>query len=194
MNVANHLNAMVEINDTTRHQHFYKRRPQWVQLTSMPFGGLGVTRRPKQALFKGILPMNEFVAVLVSPIELVGQHLVLRAHDSNNIPGMRGDIIPVVPGTLERTAAEWNSLEQTIGDNGNIISVKSGTTELFSVARAVPQFQQRQLQPATVKALTDSQIQRWKQLSGTMPQQRPVVPQPNPIQPPNIQPTLDFQS
>ena len=192
MNAAERMNAMVGNNDKTRYEDFYGQRPHWVQVTSMPFGGLGVTRRPQQAQFKGILPRNEFVAVLVSPNGLVGQHLVLRAHDSNNIPVMRGDIIPVLPGALERTAAEWKSLEPTIDDNGKIISVKSGTRELFSVERAVHQFQQRQLQPATAGQLTDSQMQRWEQLSGTKPQQRttnatnqhPVVPLPIPIHPP----------
>lgn len=79
-----------------------------------------------------------------------GNHyLVIRDHDHNKIPVYRrGNILVIRQGQLEFTRAQWNTLKPTVcPDTGKILSVKSGTMELFDAAKITHKQHQRQLDP-----------------------------------------------
>ena len=164
-------NGNVGKDGMSRHEAFENKRPHWDQYTAMSFGSLALCRRVRATIDKGEKARNSLVAVLVSPLALRGQRLVLEADNKHHIPVMRGGLTGIPQGHIKHTAADWQSFVPEVNDNGDLVSLKSGTRELFTLASVVRNQQQRQLDPTDPAALTDAQRIHWKNLTGNIPKQ-----------------------
>jgi hypothetical protein len=200
MDMAETMAGWIGRRGITRYEHFHGIIPDFRQATGMGFGVLGVCKNPNADSSKGTLSRNELVCCLVSPIGGVNNHLVIRDHDNKNIPVYRGDIVVIHQGELEFTAAEWKTLVPTVcPDTGKIISVKSGTTELFSANKLIHLQHQRQLDPMQPAVLTDAQrdyLQRqYTKITGDRVRRAkdPVINSPNPTYPIPVPMTTSLQ-
>ena len=182
----------------SKHEMFWGQRPDFRQYTQ-GFGWLAICPRPENNRGVGKISRAELVCILASPLSMTNHtSLVLSADDPRKVPRFRAHCKSIPPGLLRRTKAEWDSLRPVVDEKNNILSVKAGTHELFSVEKAVHEYQRKQLQPATSTALTDAQLERYDKMRKENPVNQPPhipipIPIPIPNDPPPIQPPIPIQ-
>ena len=199
MSAAETHNGMIgRLGNISRHQHFYGKVPDFLQWTQGTFGQLVVTPRPVRnrdvEAPTGKWSRAQLAVRLVAPLSHRDTSLVLLADSS--IPVMRSQCVGISPLCLKRTAMDWKLLEPKFDEQGNIIEIKAGTRDIFTVGKALQEYQKDQFGPDSSSALTPAQEERLAErflIVGKKPLLPPLVNDPpqNPIPPiPPIPPIL----